>query len=111
MKVGVTKIGKNSYFNKSSLLYEKAGKTITIGDNVAIGHWCYMSTRMHATSNHQEKIVGDIVIEDDVWIGNSVVVYPGVTIGKGSVIGAGCVITKDVPPNTVVKVVMERYMK
>ena len=107
MRVSVTKIGKNSYFNKSSLLFEKAGKTITIGDNVSIGHWVYISTRMHSTKDPQEKFTGDIVIEDDVWIGNGVVIYPNVTIGKGSVIGANTVITRDVKPNSIVKVVQE----
>ena len=104
-------IGENSYYNDSSRLLEKAGYSITIGDNVAVGHWCYISTQMHNTENPQERFAGDIVIEDNVWIGNGVVIYPNVTIGEGSIIGANCVITKSIPPNTVVKVVMERYMK
>ncbi len=40
---------------------------------------------------------GDIVIEDDVWLGVGVCVMDGVTIGKGAVIGAGAVVTKDIP--------------
>ena len=42
-----------------------------------------------------------VVIEDNVWIGGNVSIFPGVTIGANSVIGAGSVVVKDVPPNTV----------
>lgn len=41
---------------------------------------------------------GDIIVEDDVWIGYGVTVMSGVTIGQGAVIAAGAVVTKDVPP-------------
>lgn len=41
---------------------------------------------------------GDIVVEDDVWLGLHVCVMDGVTIGQGAVIGAGAVVTKDIPP-------------
>jgi acetyltransferase-like isoleucine patch superfamily enzyme len=43
-----------------------------------------------------------VIVEDDVWIGTRAVILPGVRIGYGSVIGAGSVVTKDVPPMTVV---------
>lgn len=43
-----------------------------------------------------------VVIEDDVWIGSRVIILPGVTIGKGSVIGASAVVSKSVPPYSVV---------
>lgn len=43
-----------------------------------------------------------IIIEDDVWIGANAVVVDGVTIGRGAVIAAGAVVSKDVPPMTVV---------
>ena len=46
--------------------------------------------------------VSPITIEDGVWLGGSVVVCPGVTIGARSVVGAGSVVTKDVPPDVVV---------
>ena len=44
---------------------------------------------------------GDIVIENDVWIGYEAVIMAGVTIGDGAIIGARAVVTKDVPPYTV----------
>ena len=45
---------------------------------------------------------GDIVIGNDVWIGYQAVIMPGVRIGNGAVIGTRAVVTKDVPPYTVV---------
>lgn len=43
-----------------------------------------------------------IVIEDDVWVGGRAVVLGGVCIGEGAVVGAGSVVTKDVPPFSIV---------
>ena len=45
---------------------------------------------------------GDIIIDDDVWIGAGAIILTGVTIGKGSVIAAGSIVTKDVEPYTIV---------
>ena len=45
---------------------------------------------------------GDIIIGNDVWIGYEAVILSGVTIGDGAVIGARAVVTKDVPPYTIV---------
>lgn len=45
---------------------------------------------------------GDIVIEDDVWIGVNSIITSGVKIGKGSVVAAGSVVTKDVEPYAIV---------
>jgi acetyltransferase-like isoleucine patch superfamily enzyme len=52
-----------------------------------------------------------IVIEDNVWLGANVVVMPGVTIGKHSVVAAGSVVTKDVPPDTIVAGVPAKVVK
>ncbi len=45
---------------------------------------------------------GDIVIEDDVWIGTHTIILTDVTIHKGAIIGAGAVVTKDVEPYAIV---------
>ena len=54
---------------------------------------------------------GDIVIGNDVWIGYEAVILSGVTIGDGAIIGARAVVTKDVPPYTVVGGVPARFIK
>ena len=45
---------------------------------------------------------GNIIVEDDVWIGSNCVILSGVKIGKGSIVGAGSVVTKDVEPYSIV---------
>ncbi|MDE6441599.1 MAG: CatB-related O-acetyltransferase [Clostridia bacterium] len=54
---------------------------------------------------------GDIVIGNDVWIGYEAVILASVTIGDGAIIGARAVVTKDVPPYTVVGGVPARQIK
>jgi len=46
---------------------------------------------------------GDIVIGNDVWIGEDSIIFAGVTIGDGAIIGAGSVVRKDVPPYAIIK--------
>lgn len=50
----------------------------------------------------QQIVVSPVVIEDRVWIGFNAIVLKGVTIGEGAIVGAGSVVTRDVPPNTIV---------
>jgi maltose O-acetyltransferase len=52
--------------------------------------------------NQGLEVAKPILIEDNVWIGGSAILLPGVRIGKNSVIGAGAVVTRDVPANTLV---------
>lgn len=52
---------------------------------------------------------GDIVIGNDVWIGYEAVILSGVTIGDGAIIGTRAVVTKDVPPYTIVGGVPAKY--
>ena len=54
---------------------------------------------------------GDIVVGNDVWIGYEAVILSGVTIGDGAIIGARAVVTKDVPPYTIVAGVPARPIR
>ena len=54
---------------------------------------------LHGSEPYTTK--GDIVVEDDVWIGYGATILSGVTIGQGAVIGARAVVAKDVPPYAV----------
>ena len=54
---------------------------------------------------------GDIVIGNDVWIGYEAVILSGVTVGDGAIIGARAVVTKDVPPYTIVGGIPARYIR
>lgn len=54
------------------------------------------------TSSRGPETGGEIHVGEDCWLGGNVTVLPGVRIGQGSTVGAGSVVTKDVPPYTVV---------
>lgn len=80
----------------------RIGRGVMIADAVTIrdsDHGMDDLTRpMHAQGYHASPVV----IEDDVWIGHGASVLRGVTLGSGSVVAAGAVVTRDVPPRTVV---------
>lgn len=90
----------------------------TIGNYVMIGP---NSVILNSTHNHQKTDLPMILqgarlnlnptIEDDVWIGRNVIILPGIRIGKGSIIGAGAVVTKDVPPYSVMGGVPAKVIK
>lgn len=87
-------------------LYADLCDTITIGDRVFIGHHAVLITTNHEIGPHWQRCGGwksaPIRIEDGAWLGARVTVLPGVTIGKGAVVAAGAVVTRDVPPDTLV---------
>jgi maltose O-acetyltransferase len=60
-----------------------------------------MDTDQHAVPG-ADLAVGAVVIEDRVWIGARAIILKGVRVGRDSVIGAGAIVTKSVPPGSVV---------
>ena len=97
-------IGDNFYSNHNLIILDPA--KVIIGNNVFIGPNVSIYTAYHPLDkdlrNEGYEQAKKIIIKDNVWIGGSVIILPDVTIGENSVIGAGSVVTKDVPPNTVV---------
>ena len=82
---------------------------LRIGRDVMMGPRCTILASRHATGRvdlpmNQQGFLPDraVVIEDDVWLGANVTVLPGRVIGTGSIVGAGSVVTRDVPPWSVV---------
>jgi acetyltransferase-like isoleucine patch superfamily enzyme len=80
-------------------------RDLRIGANVQFAPHCGLSPYEHSIGDISRPILeqgieskGDIVIEDDVWLGLGVNVLDGVSIGRGAVIGAGAVVTKSIPP-------------
>lgn len=78
--------------------------SLRIGANVQIAPGCGFSPYEHRFDDLQRPIreqgivsSGDIVIEDDAWLGLGVYVLDGVRIGRGAVIGAGSVVVRDIP--------------
>jgi acetyltransferase-like isoleucine patch superfamily enzyme len=77
--------------------------SITIGDDVAIAEEVTIrDSDNHEVVGRQSPSTAPIVIGDHVWIGLRSTILKGVTIGSGSIVAAGSVVTKDVPPNTLV---------
>ena len=78
-------------------------RSVTIGDRVRLGDLsCIYDTDFHQVTPDEPVRVAPVVIEDDVWLGRGVLVRAGVRIGRGSVIAAGTIVTRDVPPGSVV---------
>ena len=50
------------------------------------------------SGGNEDNEYGDVIVEEDVWIGMNVTLLPGVTIGRGAIIGAASVVTKSIPP-------------
>lgn len=111
-------IGVDSYI-VSSQIHTGLDFSQEFVHNIQIGNYCSIATNftMLVNVNHDYKSVttsaasfikthessklerkGQIIIQNDVWIGNQVILMSGVTIGNGAVIGAGSVVTKDIPP-------------
>lgn len=88
-------IGDNVRVSSHTFICSK----VKIGKNVFIGHSVTFINDLYPP--REEKHWKDTLIEDNVGIGSNATILP-VRIGKNSVIGAGAVVTKDVPPNSVV---------
>ncbi len=92
-------IGEKVFFNFNCVVLDVA--PVTIGSRTMFGPNVQLYTATHPL-DHKERSSGveyakPISIGEDVWVGGSVVVCPGVSIGDRSVIGAGSVVTKDIP--------------
>jgi acetyltransferase-like isoleucine patch superfamily enzyme len=57
-----------------------------------------------------EALRSELVVEDDVWIGYGAIILSGVTVGRGAVVAAGALVSKDVPPYTIVAGVPARVV-
>lgn len=121
-------VGRFASIRPTNVLVDEAGEGLTVGDHSNIGAYSYigcsgyieigndvmMGPRVNLMAeNHnfertdipmKEQGVARsfIKIEDDVWLGVGSTVVAGVTVGKGSIIAAGAVVTKDVPPHSIV---------
>lgn len=96
-------IGQNVFINQNCTFYDLGG--LDIGDDVMIGPNVSIITTGHPLDPSQRRAVTigkPIVIERNVWIAAGATIIGGVTVGENSVVAAGAVVTKDVPPNTLV---------
>jgi acetyltransferase-like isoleucine patch superfamily enzyme len=81
---------------------------VVVGNYFHSGENVVIITSNHNFRNAKEipydrvSIIGDVIIEDFVWLGHGVIILPGVTLGEGCIVGAGAVVTKSVAPLTIV---------
>lgn len=123
-------VGEYSYgelniitFNKNSYLY--IGNCVSIAQNVTFLLDVEHNTGTISTYPYKAKICclgdesfskGNIIVDDDVWIGYGATIMSGVHIGQGAVVAAEAVVTKDVPPYAIVggvpaKIIKYRFSK
>jgi acetyltransferase-like isoleucine patch superfamily enzyme len=118
-------VGSNTYGdNGIKIIHGQEGKTLRIGKFCSIAEgvvvflganhrvdWFTTFPFGHYKENEFPKVKkdhghpatkGDVTIGNDVWVATNAVIMSGVTIGDGAVIGAYSVVTKDVPPYTIV---------
>jgi len=101
---GDVQIGERSIIGISSVLIGP----VKIGDDVMLAQHIVISGLNHSYEDvslppsRQKERCEAIIIDNGVWIGANAVITAGVRIGKHSVVGAGSVVTKDIPPYTVV---------
>jgi acetyltransferase-like isoleucine patch superfamily enzyme len=97
------RVGRNVFVNQNCTFYDLGG--LDIGDDVMIGPNVSLVTTGHPLdpSTRRAMTIGKpITIERGVWIAAGATILGGVTVGENSVVAAGSVVTRDVPPNSLV---------
>ena len=112
-------IGDNCHIGEYSHI--TSINSITIGNGVLTGRYVYISDNNHGNTDLDTLQIpplkrelyskGPIHIGDNVWIGDKVAILSGVTIGEGSIIAANAVVTKDVPPYSLVGGIPAKIIK
>lgn len=100
-------IGDHTRIQSGCVLWASPGSRIEIGDHSGLGPGTMVFSSNHeltpGTPYHlQPWKEQDVVIGADVWVGAGCIIVAGVSIGSGSVVAAGSVVTRDIPPGSVV---------
>jgi acetyltransferase-like isoleucine patch superfamily enzyme len=107
LRLSGVKIGPNTTVSLSVKIDSHAG-SVEIGSNCHLGHGCVIlshdgaAKQIYQLDNSSSKVIGKIVIEDDVYIEPKSIILNNVRIGRGSVVNAGSVVNRDVPPYSIV---------
>jgi acetyltransferase-like isoleucine patch superfamily enzyme len=90
---------------------------VTIGSHVNLAQGITITALNHNFEDKSQRIddqgvsTDPVIVGDDIWIGANAVILPGVSIGHHSVVAAGAVVTKDVPPHSLVAGVPAKIIK
>lgn len=124
-------IGKGTYGNINAYIYNNSIVEEKKPTQLIIGNYCSIASSVvfMVGGGHNYKLIstypfkkyyenidesvenGDTYISDDVWIGERAIIMSGVHIGQGAIVAAGAVVTKDVPPYTIVGGVPAKVIK
>ena len=103
-------VGFRSSISPNSFI--DAGGGIIIGDFVMISHMVSINSVSHQTTPPYHKIVkAKTIIGNYAWIGANSIIMEGIEIGEGAIVAAGAVVTKSVPPWTVVAGVPAKHIR
>ena len=99
------------FINSGCCFQDQGG--IEIGDGTLIGHQVVIATLNHDPDPEKrgDMFPRPVKIGAKVWIGSHATLLPGVTVGEGAIAAAGAVVTRDVPPRSVVAGVPARVIK
>ncbi len=115
---GHIRIGRHCFVGPGTRIW--SGVDVEIGDRVLISHGVNIHDNgahsLAAQERHEHFIEivmrgklplgavkkNPVVIEDDAWIGFNAIIMKGVRIGRGAIVAAGAIVTRDVPPYTIV---------
>lgn len=104
--------GENKLIHYIRDFWNSKDRSLTIGNNVSIAGEARIFTMEHDVDNPDFAEVGaPVIIDDYAVIGTRVTILPGVHMGKGAVAASGAVVTKDVPPYTVVGGIPAKFIK
>lgn len=99
-KDAVVRIGRGTYLNRNTEIV--AARSVSIGKDCKIARdVLIMDTDQHAVHG-SELVAHPVEIGDRVWIGSRAIILKGVSLGHDSIVGAGAVVTRSVPPYSVV---------
>ena len=103
-QIGDVIIGKNTLIGLSNVIIGPVhiGDNVMLAQNVAISGLNHNYVNVNLSIRDQDVYSGLIIIEDDVWVGVNAVIVPSVRIGKHAIVAAGAVVTRSVPPYSLV---------
>ncbi len=103
-------LGQRVFINTGATIV--ANHSITLGDDCLIGDYvAIFDTDHHQLEPGRPKRVAAVRLGDNVWVGRSATILPGVTIGDHAVVAAGAVVTEDIPARTLVAGVPARPIR
>jgi len=111
------KIGKNVFLGGGNVLDRARPDLITLEDNISLAGNVMILTHSNPTEPLREllgksaTVIAPVHIKKGAWITVNVVILPGVTVGENSIVAAGSVVSKDVPPFTLVGGTPARVIK